>query len=126
MRKNAGFKKNYMQSMADLKGSENKPGQALSSLFRDYLEISAEWKPGPTENFKEIFKTARTFVLPMNPPRFELEYAVKKFLAAKGITIKRILPKPALEGEKPAAKRKRRRKPRATNDANKGNIRTTD
>jgi len=53
---------------------------------------------------------ALTFVMPMNPPRFELEYAVKKFLSAKGITIKRTPPKPAAEEGKPAPKRKRRRR----------------
>ena len=101
--------------MAALKGAENYRGQAISSLFRDYLETVEDWKPGSTENFKEICKTARNFVLPMNPPRFELEYAIKKFLASKNITIKRVHPKPLIhEGDaKPAAKRRRRkRKPR--------------
>jgi len=116
MRKNANFKKSYLQRMAELKGSENQRGQALGALYRDYLESSAEWKPGSVDNFKEICKSARTFVLPMNPPRFELEYSVKKFLASHGITIKRAYPKPVHthEGEAaPAKKRKRRRrKPR--------------
>ena len=110
MRKNANFRKNYLQTMADLKGVENQRGQALSSLFYDYLESTSDWKPGPIENFKEICKTVRVFVMPMNPPRFELEYAVKKFLSAKGITIKRPPPKPAAEEGKPAPKRKRRRR----------------
>jgi poly(A) polymerase len=110
MRKNPDFRKNYLQTMTGLKGTENQRGQALASLFRDYLESICEWKPGIVENYKEICKTARTFVLPMNPPRFELEYAVKKFLSAKSITIKRALPKPVDEEDKPAAKRKRRRR----------------
>jgi len=115
MRKNADFKMKYMQTMAALKGAENYRGQAISSLFRDYLETVEDWKPGPIENFKEICKIARNFVLPMNPPRFELEYAVKKFLAAKNITIKRFHPKPAIhEGitANPDKKRRRKRKPR--------------
>ena len=110
MRKNANFRKSYLQTMSALKGAENQRGQALSSLFLDYLESTQEWKPGPIENFKEICKTVRTFVIPMNPPRFELEYAVKKFLSAKGITIKRTPPKPVAEEGKPAPKRKRRRR----------------
>jgi len=115
MRKNADFKMKYMQTMAALKGAENLRGQAISSLFRDYLETVEDWKPGPIENFKEICKIARNFVLPMNPPRFELEYAVKKFLAAKNITIKRFHPKPVIhEGvtANPDKKRRRKRKPR--------------
>jgi len=124
MRKNPDFRKRYLQTMTELKGSENARGQAISSLFRDYLETTQEWKPVPTENFKEICKTARDFMLPMNPPRFELEYAVKKFLAAKGITIKRlhlgIKLKPAAETDgdnavKKKHKRKRRKpKPKST------------
>jgi len=118
MRKNAAFKKNYLKTMADLKGVQNQRGQAISSLFYDYLDTQQEWKSGPIENYKEICKMARDFVRPMNPPRFELEYAVKKFLASKGIIIKRPLPKPAVpEGEvKPVKKRRRRRrkKPAAT------------
>jgi poly(A) polymerase len=110
MHKNANFRKSYLQTMAGLKGTENKRGQAISSLFRDYLETLCEWKQGPIENYKEICKAVRTFVLPMNPPRFELEYAIKKFLSAKGITIKRALSKPAVEGDKPPARRKRRRR----------------
>ncbi|MCL2800987.1 MAG: polynucleotide adenylyltransferase PcnB [Treponema sp.] len=90
MRKDANFKKNYLARLAALKGTENQRGQALGSLFYDYLETVDEWKPGSIDNFKEICKTARDFVLPMNPPRFELEYSVKKFLNAKGITIKKV------------------------------------
>jgi len=116
MRKNANFRKCYLQRMADLKGADNTRGQALGSLFYDYLEDTQEWKAGPIENFKDICKTARSFVLPMNPPRFELEYSVKKFLSLKGITVKRIhflgKPKPSAEEEtkEGAAVKKRRRR----------------
>jgi len=113
MRKNANFRKSYLQTMTELKGKENRRGEAISSLFVDYLEGAYEWKPGPIENYKEICKTVRTFVLPMNPPRFELESAIKKFLSAKGITIKRTPFKPAAEGEPSAKRRRRRRKPKS-------------
>jgi poly(A) polymerase len=114
MRKNAEFKKKYMQTMESLKGEENQRGQAIGSLFRDYLESIEDWKPGPIENYKEICKMARGFVYPMNPPRFEIEYAIKKFLASKNITIKRAHPKPAVRedtGVTAKRKRKRNRKP---------------
>ena len=113
MRKNANFRKTYLQTMTALKGRENQRGQAISSLFRDYLEGAFEWKPGPIENYKDICKAVRTFVMPMNPPRFELESAIKKFLSAKGITIKRTPFKPAAEGEPSAKKRRRRKKPKS-------------
>jgi len=111
MRKNPNFRKSYLQGMEELKGSGDRRGHALSALFTGYLESIADWKPGPIENFKDVFKTARSFVLPMNPPRFEMEYALKKFLASHGITVKRAPPKPPVEGEtKPKRKRRRRRK----------------
>jgi len=125
MRKNANFKKKYLTRLADLKGIENQRGQAIGSLFYDYLESINDWKPGSIDNFKEICKTARNFVLPMNPPRFELEYSVKKFLAAKGITVKRTpflgKPKASADGETGGnrtegtiikKRRRRNRKPR--------------
>ena len=112
MKKNPAFRKKYLQRMAELKGSENKRGKALGSLFYDYLDTMInDWKPGPTDNYKEIHGLARSFVLPMNPPRFELQYSLKKYLAAHGITIRRP-PLPKLpEGAAPKRKRRRRRKP---------------
>ncbi|MCL2251428.1 MAG: polynucleotide adenylyltransferase PcnB [Treponema sp.] len=114
MRKDAQFRKCYLQTMSELKGSESPRGKALGSLFRDYLESSAQWKPGAIENFKDIFKTVRSFILPINPPRFELEYALKKFLASHGITVKRLhVPSMIIsegDGTKSKPKRKRRRK----------------
>ncbi|MDR1839498.1 MAG: polynucleotide adenylyltransferase PcnB [Treponema sp.] len=116
MRKDANFRKNYLQSMAALKGIESQRGQALGALFRDYLESSSEWKSGAIENFKEIFRTARAFVLPMNPPRYDMEYALKKFLSSHGITIKRVniieKLKTAGEDSAPSKRKRRRRKPR--------------
>ncbi|MCL2809409.1 MAG: polynucleotide adenylyltransferase PcnB [Treponema sp.] len=112
MRKKPDFRKRYLQTMTDLKTKENKRGLVLGSLFRDYLEDTAEWKPGSIDNFKEICKTARDFVLPMNPPRFEMQYAVKKFLTLKGITVKRAYPKPVFDntdGSSSAAKKRRRK-----------------
>ncbi|MCL2180616.1 MAG: polynucleotide adenylyltransferase PcnB [Treponema sp.] len=111
MRKNADFKKKYLQGMADLKKLDNRRGHALGCLFNDYLETTAEWKPGAIENYREVYKDARSFVMPMNPPRFELESAVKKFLSVRGITIKKILPKPVSEtGDKPKKRRRRKKK----------------
>jgi poly(A) polymerase len=122
MRKNADFRKNYLRSMAALKGIESYRGQALGALFHDYLESVNDWKPGAIDNFKEIFKTARSFVLPMNPPRHDMEYALKKFLLGHGITVKRphVEKLKTAEGGavKPAsssARRRRRRRPKKTN-----------
>jgi poly(A) polymerase len=120
MRKNKDYRQRYLKTLSALNGKENYRGYTLGSLFYDYLETIGEWKPGVIENYREIFQTARSFVLPMNPPRYEMEHALRSFLSARGITIKRIYPhdrpKPAAEGEttpSPAKKkRRRRRKPR--------------
>ena len=120
MRKNSTFRKSYLHTMSAMNELENYRGQALGSLFHDYLESIQKWEPGVIENYREIFKTARSFVMPMNPPRFELEHAVRKFLAIHGITVKRAHPKPACEGStKPssaAVKKRRRRKPKKMKD----------
>ena len=116
MRKNVEFRKQYLQGMLDLKDAANRRGQALGSLFYVYLDSINDWKPGSIDNFKEILRIVRTFVLPMNPPRFELEQALKKYFALRGITIKKPVFKPALisdagDGiEKLKRKRKRRKK----------------
>ncbi|MCL2276847.1 MAG: polynucleotide adenylyltransferase PcnB [Treponema sp.] len=116
MKKDPAFKKNYLNTMSGLKGDKNLRGDALSALFRDYLEYTLKLdaeeikkiKTATYENYKEILRNVRSFVLPMNPPRYELEHAVKKFLLSYGITVKRTPPKTA--AETPPAKRKKRRR----------------
>jgi poly(A) polymerase len=115
MRKNPNFRNNYLNNLASLNGAEKYRGQAIGCLFYDYLESTCDWQPGVIENYREIFQSARTFVLPMNPPKFEMGYALKKFLSNHGITIKRLhveRPKPVAEGAAPltAAKKRRRRR----------------
>jgi len=109
MRKDSGFRQRYLQSLSAVRKKEDHQGQVLCVLFSDYLESVQSWEPGVIENYREIFKMARAFLLPMNPPRLNMEYAVRKFLSLRGITIKRV--KTAVEaGTKPPAKRRRRRR----------------
>jgi len=111
MKKDSVFRQRYLKTMSKLNGRESYRGQALGALFTDYLETLHEWKSGTSiENFREVYKDARSFVLPMNPPRYDMEYAVKKFLTNHGVSIKR--PVLATVEGKPAPKKKRRRKPR--------------
>ena len=65
------------------------PGEALGTLINDYLEGVADWELGAVENYRACYSAARSFVLPMNPPRFELDYAVRHFFAAHGVIIKK-------------------------------------
>jgi poly(A) polymerase len=124
MRKNTDFRKKYLNSMTALNGAEKYRGQAIGALFYDYLETTRDWHPGVIENYKEIFMSARSFVLPMNPPKFEMSGALRKFLSNHGITIKRThleRPKPpAAEGAVTAgAAAKKRRRRRRKKPANK-------
>jgi poly(A) polymerase len=117
MKKNPAFRQKYLESMTTLKG--------VGALFYDYLETTSDWKQDTVENYKEIFQTARNFVLPMNPPRFEMDRTVRAFLAAKGITIKKPHIErfkssvPESEETKAAAinkRRRRRRRPKPKSD----------
>jgi len=124
MRKSKDFRQRYLKSMADLNGQENSRGQAYGALFYDYLETVSAWEPGAIENFKEIYNTVRSFVSPINLPRYEMQYALKKFLTAHGITVKRPpfqgKPKPAGEGgETPSTVKKNNRRRRKTGAAEK-------
>jgi poly(A) polymerase len=91
MKENPLFRSRYLHSMTVLNqaADKNLPGEALGALINDYLEDIADWKQGTLENYRACYTAVRRFLRPMNPPRFELDYAVRRFFAAHGITIKR-------------------------------------
>ena len=91
MRENPGYRSRYIQSMAALgqESFKNNPGEALGAMINDYLEDTVDWEQGIAENYKSSFSAARNFLLPMNPPRFELDYALRRFFSAHGITVKK-------------------------------------
>jgi len=67
-------------------------GWPLTSLVRNYLELKAPWqalKKGSWEDYRAVFFDTRRFILPMNPPRIELEQAVRIVLAEHGIELKK-------------------------------------
>ena len=108
------FREKYLQTMDALncEGFKNLQGEALAALIRDYLDDEADWdgrrraesiehsnatgkgNPGDcvrplAERYKSVFALARKFVLPMNPPRVELDSAVRLLFAEHGVPIKR-------------------------------------
>ena len=87
------FKEKYLKSIAALgrEGFKNSIGEALSSLVRDYLEETVDWdgSQGIAELYRNAFILARKFVLPMNPPRVELDHALKIIFAERGLHVKR-------------------------------------
>jgi poly(A) polymerase len=137
-----GFRARYLKSFAALRekaGEAEIPGRNLAALIRDYLEDYLDWDAGAHENYRNAFIAARQFVLPMNPPRVELDRAVRLLFAEHGITLKKArlfergkivfraaageeekgdmpLERPAA-AEPAAPKKKRRRRPRRKNPA---------
>jgi poly(A) polymerase len=91
MREAGSFRGRYLRSLAAMSkpGFKNLPGEALGALINDYLEDITDWNRGIIENYKASYAAARNFVLPMNPPRYEIDYAVRRFFAAHGKTVKK-------------------------------------
>jgi len=95
------FRARYLKTLAELNQESSRikmlPGEAMSTLIRDYLEDEASWTaPGISEEphalaelYKDAFILARKFVLPMNPPRAELDNALRLLFARHGIAIKK-------------------------------------
>ncbi|MCL2191014.1 MAG: polynucleotide adenylyltransferase PcnB [Treponema sp.] len=122
MRTNAVFRGRYLRSLAALNGEgfKNRPGETLGALINDYMEETTDPGLGTSENYKAIYSAARNFVLPMNPPRFELEQAVRRFFSSKGVHVRKSQfseraggkPPAKEDGGKPGEAKPRRRRPR--------------
>jgi poly(A) polymerase len=92
LKENRDFRERYFKSLRGINqpGSSGAPGEALAAMVRDFLEDYIDWdKGGIVENYKNAFFAARQFVLPMNPPRMELDQGVRLIFADHGITIKK-------------------------------------
>jgi poly(A) polymerase len=100
------FREQYLKGL-EAHGPERLPGEALSSLVRDYLEITLDWESAGPESFKEALTAARSFVLPMNPPRAGMELAVRLIFREHGITVRKY----RLQNEAEGRRRGRRRGP---------------
>ncbi|MDR1909327.1 MAG: polynucleotide adenylyltransferase PcnB [Spirochaetaceae bacterium] len=86
------FRERYLQGFRALSepgaGGEL-PGRNMAALIRDYLEDNIDWTAGTHENYAAAYYAARKFVLPMNPPRTELDQAVRLIFGEHGITLKK-------------------------------------
>jgi len=86
-----GFKLRYFETMGKLQ-NEDHAGEAMIALVRDYIEDTVDWtvnKGREAEFYKNVFSLARNFVLPMNPPRSELEKALRLLFAEHGVHVKK-------------------------------------
>jgi poly(A) polymerase len=91
MKASPAFRSRYLRSMGALHRPPfaGLPGEAMAALIQDYLEESTDWEGGIAEGYRNTFPEARDFVRPMNPPRAELDSAVRFVFAGHGITIKK-------------------------------------
>ncbi|MDR3284164.1 MAG: polynucleotide adenylyltransferase PcnB [Treponema sp.] len=91
------FKTSYLKRLAALDSNQNpamRYGERLSYFLHDYVLSLKDWQKEIEEGtpYSELFdwtwKHCRSFVLPMNPVRTELEFAVRFVLNSIGVPLK--------------------------------------
>jgi len=94
------FEKNYMKNLAALdeliaqKGSSLRLGEKLVFFVFDFIKNLTDWekevetKSATGELYVKTWTQVRNFVLPINPQRTELEFAIKESLRKLGVQIK--------------------------------------
>ena len=122
MYENKNYEKAFMESIKELgelnkTAPESRLGKKMIFLIRDFIYQLTDWKKEVEEktSFTELYaKTwaeCRNFVLPMNPVRRELEFAVRQTLLDLGVKNSSKIQKPAkVEGPAKTKKRKPRKK----------------
>ena len=116
---NRDFESKYMESIRKL-GELNKNetdarmGKKLYYLIKDFAATLTDWeketkdKYSYTELYAKTWAECRNFVLPMNPVRKELEYAVKTALNELGVKSRSTAPKtPVAKSPAPQAQSKK-------------------
>ncbi len=119
------YEKKYMESIRQL-GLLNQTepdarlGKKLLFLIRDFVGTLTDWKKETadkysyTELYGKTWAECRNFVLPMNPVRKELEFAVKSALAEYGVKAHQAAPKqpkPAKQPQQPKQGQQKTGKP---------------
>ncbi|MBR5934408.1 MAG: polynucleotide adenylyltransferase PcnB [Treponema sp.] len=96
------FEKNYLMNLKSLdelvsKDKDARLGKKLVFLIKDFILTLTDWKKeilnssSVGELYVKTWTECRNFVLPMNPQRSELEYAIRTALREIGVSIR--LPK---------------------------------
>lgn len=99
MLENKKFAKAYLESLKSLdalvvQNPESRTGERLYFLLKDFVEQLTDWKleskgtTAASELYRQTWTVCRNFVLPMNPQRTELDFAVRKILSEMGIQTK--------------------------------------
>ncbi len=94
---NKNYEKDYMQSIKELSeinktNPDVRLGKKMIYLIRDFIYQLTDWekeieaKTSFSELYSRTWGECRNFVLPMNPVRRELEFAVKQILIDLGVS----------------------------------------
>ncbi|MDR0567689.1 MAG: polynucleotide adenylyltransferase PcnB [Spirochaetaceae bacterium] len=88
------FRERYIKNFALNAEASPLPGAELAPLIRTYLEDEAargnlRWDSDP-DHYKNIFAAARRFILPMSPPKIDLDRALRLLFEEHGIVIKKV------------------------------------
>lgn len=128
MYEKSGFEKKYLDRLKHLDAlheinPEARLGQKLTYIIFDFIESLTDWKKEVSvsaagELYTRTWSQCRNFVLPMNPQRTELEYAIREVLRKLGVTMR--IPKSAFTTKKRNNKKKGKKvKPSNTDNAEK-------
>jgi len=55
---------------------------------KDFIQLITDMSGNPSEVYAKVYAECRRFIMPMNPPRVELEYAVKYSLKELGVNVR--------------------------------------
>jgi poly(A) polymerase len=88
LKSNPGFRSSYLGSLEHAAGAGE--GGPLAALVRDYLDPRTSWdalKQGG--DCQAVYFDVRRFIAPMNPPRLELDKALRLIFSEHGIELKK-------------------------------------
>ena len=114
MYEKSGFEKKYLDRLKHLDAlqainPEARLGQKLTYIIYDFIESLTNWNEEISvsqagELYTKTWTQCRNFVLPMNPQRTELEFAIRDVLRKLGVTMR--IPKTAFSTKRKNPKSK--------------------
>ncbi len=93
IRENSKFALKYIENLRKLDafvaaGESQRLGHKLVFIITDLINEIADWNGLPMDVYTTVYNECRQFILPMNPPRVELEFAVRLCLKEGGLNIR--------------------------------------
>jgi len=87
------FAYQYEQSLMNMdalvsSGQDMRLGKKLVFMLEAFINRITDWKGQPAEVYNTVYHECRKFILPMNPPRLELEFAVRQCLKEGGLAVR--------------------------------------